>query len=432
MKAKEIVLLIFIVTAGILFHHAYTGELDVYFDFEDNILIFTDEYVYEEFQELEPPFPSLLQITNSHGNIEIQGTDEEKISISFQKKIWRKNEEDAKEVSNELKMIIHKDAGKLTVKTNRDEFKRRNFKTSFRISLPTGMNIDVVNSYGTVNVSKVEKTDIRNRHGKIIASNIGKELFIKNSYKDVEIEDIQSDCQLESKHSTMFVNRVDGNVEITLPYGKIHVENINQDVQIKGYHSEIYGENLKGTVNVENSYRKISLFNVGPTKITGHHSFVEVEGARGYLDVKDNYNKVKVINIKGDLTINGKSLGIYGKTIIGEKINISSSYRDVELSEFSGKTTITLSHGDIVLEPLPLTHPIEVNGAYAGIKFYWPLRGRYPIEAKVKNGDISWKLPVELNSQEDNHFSTIKAFLEEKENPAIFLSTSYRTILIEE
>ena len=230
----------------------------------------------------------------------------------------------------------------------------------------------------------------------------------------------------------MYISKVEGKVQITNRYGKIHLENISQDVKIEGLHSEVYGENLRGAVEVDNSYRKITLFDVGPTKITGHHSNVEVEDARGYLDIKDNYGKVKVNNIQGDLTISGKSLDVYGKTIVGQKIYVSSSYRNIELSEFSGKTTILLSHGEIVLEPSPLTHSIEVNGEYAGIKLVWPLGGKYPIEAKIKNGDIKWKLPVELSFQEENDFTTIKAFLQEKDNPSIFLSTSYRTIWIEE
>jgi len=432
MKAKEIILLILIIVAGVFFYHAYTGKLDFSFAIDDHFFFLTDEFAYEEFQELEPLFPPKLQIINAHGDIEIQGTDEERITISFQKKIHRKNEEQAKEVSDKLKMIINKDAHQLTISTNRDEFRRTNFRTSFRISLPPGMDVEVENSHGTVKASKVRNTNISNRHGKIIASDIGGDLVIKNSYKDVEIENVQSDCQLESKHSTIFIKSVKGKTQIDHRYGKIHLENISQDVKVEGSHSEIFGKNLMGSVEIETSYKDIALFDVGPTKIRGHHSLVEVEGAREYLDVKDNYGKVKVNNIQGDLIIEGKNLDLYGKTIVGQKIYISSSYGNIELSEFSGQTTILLSHGEIVLEPSPLTHSIEVKGKYADIKFYWPLGGKYPFEAKAKYGDIKWRLPIELTFQEENNVSSIKAFLQEKENPPIFISTSYGTIRIEE
>ncbi len=430
MKAKEIILLILIIAAGVTFYHAHTGK--IYVDIDDHIFFDHEKYVYEEFQELEPPFPPNLQVINAHGDIEIQGTDEGRITVSFEKTIWRRNEKQAKAIADELKMTIDKDARQLTISTTRSEFRRRNFRTNFKISLPAGMDIEVNNSYGEVKTVKVRNTNIKNRHGKIIASDIGGKLLIENSYKDVEVDNVQSDCQIEGKHADVFVNRVKGKTQIIHQYGKVRLENISQDVKIEGSHSGVYGENLMGSVEVATSYKKIALFDVGPTKIRARHSPVEIEGARGYVDIEDNYSKVKVDNLQGDLIVNGKNLEVYGKSIVGQKIYITSSYRNVELLEFSGKTTILLEHGEIILEPSPLTHPIEVKGKYAGIKFYWPLREKYPFEAKAKNGDIKWGLPYEMSIQEEDHISTIKAFLEEKEKPSIFLSTSYSTIRIEE
>lgn len=430
MKAKEIILLILIIAVGVTFYHAHTGK--IYIDIDDHIFFGHEKFVYEEFQELEPPFPPQLQVINAHGDIEIQGTDEERITVSFEKIIWRRNEEQAKEIADELKMTIDKDARQLTISTNRSEFRRRNFRTNFKISLPAGMDIEVNNSYGEVKTVKVGNTNIKNRHGKIIASDIAGELLIENSYKDIEVDNVQSDCQIEGKHADVFVNGVKGKTQIIHQYGKVRLENIFQDVKIEGSHSGVYGKNLMGSVEVTTSYKKIALFDVGPTKIRARHSPVEVEGARGYVDIEDNYSKVKVDNLQGDLIVDGKNLGVYGKSIVGQKIYITSSYRNVELFEFSGKTTILLEHGEIVLDPSPLTHPIEVIGKYAGIKFYWPPREKYPFEAKAKNGDIKWRLPYEISIQEEDHMSTVKAFLEEKEKPSIFLSTSYSTIRIEE
>jgi hypothetical protein len=430
MKAKEIILLILIIAVGVTFYHAHTGK--IYIDIDDHIFFDHEKFVYEEFQELEPPFPPQLQVMNAHGDIEIQGTDEEKITVSFEKTIWRRNEEHAKEVADELKMNIDRDDHRLTISTTRSEFRRRNFRTNFKIFLPAGMDIEVNNSYGTVKTAKVGNTKITNRHGKIIASDIAGELVIENSYKDIEADNVQSDCRIEGKHADVFVNGVKGKIQIIHRYGKVRLENISQDVKVEGSHSEVYGENLMGSVEVATSYKKITLFDVGPTKIRARHSPVEVEGAREYVDIEDNYSRVSVDNLQGDLIVDGKNLGVYGKTIVGQKIYVTSSYRNVELSEFSGKTTILLEHGTIVLDPSPLTHPIEVKGKYADIKFYWPLREKYPFEARAKNGDIKWRLPDEISIQEEDHMSIVKAFLEEKEKPSISLSTSYSTIRVEE
>ena len=432
MKAKEIILLILIIVVGILFHQLYTGKIDVFFDLDEDFVVISNEFDYEDYQELKPPFPALLQVTNSYGDVEIQGTNEEKIAVTLRKKVWRRKKDVAQEIADELKMVIQEEADRLVISTTRDEFRRKNFKLSFKISVPMSMDVKVNNSYGTVQVFDVRNTDITNHNGKIHASNITGQLVLENSYKTVEVENIDNDLELESHSSSVYVSQVKGKAHIVHRYGEIHLDDISKDVKVEGSHSEIYGENLAGPVEIESSYKKISLFDVGPTKIKGYSSTIEVEGAEELIDIKNDYGKVLVTNIDGNLVIDGKNLEVTGKSIVSDKIDITSSYRNIELTEFSGKTTIVLSNGEILLDPYPLTHPIEVKGEYANIKLRWPLGKKYRFEAKVKNGEIEWGLPVEISVQEEDHTRTVTAFSQEKESPSIFLSTSYRTIWVEQ
>jgi len=432
MKAKEIILLILIIVVGILFHQLYTGKIDVYFDLDDDFVVISNEFDYEDYQELEPPFPALLQVENSYGDVEIQGTSAEKITVTLRKKIWRRKEDAAREIADELKMVIQEQADRLVISTNKDEFGRKNFKLSFKISVPMSMDVVVRNSYGSVEVFDLRNTDITNRNGEIHASNISGQLILNNSYKTIEVENIDADLELESHNSSVYVSKVKGKAHIVHRYGDIHLDDISGGVKVEGSHSEIYGENLAGPVELESSYKNITLIHVGPTKIKGYSSTIEVEGAEKLVDVKNDYGKVRVTSIVGDLVIEGKNLEVTGKSIVGDKIDITSSYRDIELTEFSGNTTIVLSNGEIVLDPYPLTHPIEVKGEYANIRLRWPLGKKYRFEAKVKDGEIEWGLPAEISVQEEDHTRTVTAFIQEKESPSIFLSTSYRTIWVEQ
>ncbi len=430
MKAKEIILLILIIVVGILFTQLYTGKIDIYFDLDDDFIIVSNEYDYDDYQEFEPPFPPLIQVVNYHGDIDIVGTDEGKMTVTLHKKVWRRKEEDAQKIADELKMLIDKEADKWVLSTNRYEFRKKNFRNSFRISVPSDMDVEVTNSYGSVDVANVNNADITNRHGETFVSDIAGTLSLKNSYRDVDVKNIDSDVYLESNNSSVVVSRVKGKVHIVHSYGKIYADNISEDFKVEGSHSDVNGENLTGPLEIESSYRKIFLMDVGPTKITGHNCEIEVERGVELLDIKNNYGRVKVSDLKGNLVVDGKNLGISGRTIVGEKIDIKSSYRNIALSEFSGKTTIILSHGEVTLEPYPLTYPLEVNGDYSTIKLSWPLGKKYPFEARVKNGDIEWGLLEEVSIQEEDHTRSIKAFIEAIENPSISLYTSYRTIWV--
>ncbi len=185
-------------------------------------------------------------------------------------------------------------------------------------------------------------------------------------------------------------------------------------------------------MDIITSYKNVILLNVGPTKITNKQSRIEVDGIRESLDIFHRYGKVELSNLQGNLFIDGKNVGVYGKSVVGGSISISSSYRDVDLTGFSGKTTITLSHGDVRLDPLPLTHPIRVEGKYAKISLLWPDQEKYPFEAHAKGGDIKWNLPFELSYEQDNSTKTVKAFSWETDKPSIYFSTSYRSISVDE
>lgn len=432
MKTKEIILLIFIILAGVIFYHAYTGKINVDFDWGEGFFFTYDEFVYEDSQQITPPFPPEIQVINAHGDVVVQGTDEEKITVSFQKKIWRRKEEQAEKVSKDLRMLVEKDEQTLMISTNRDEFKRKHFETHFKISVPAGMKAKIKSSYGRVKVFGVGKTDIDNRHGDVIALDIRGDLRIENSYEDVEVENVQASCHIESRHSDVTVNNVKGMTKIINSYGTIHAENISQEITIECPHTSVSGQNLNGPVEIDSSYEKIVLHDADSVIIRGNHSPVEVSGAKGYVNITDSYSRVDLNNIQGNIKIDGRKLTVDGRSIIGDEISISSSYEDIDLTEFSGKTSISLSHGKLQLSPSPLTHPIEVKSQYTDIVLYWPPGEKYPVEAQVKGGDIQWNLPFDLSFQEENSMSIIKAFVQEIGKSSIFLSSTYGTIRIEE
>ena len=192
MKAKEIFLLIFIILIGVFITQVYTGEFHFDLGWGDRFLFGYEKFVFEETEMIESPLPEELRIRNSHGSIEILGSDEENITITFEKRIWRKNESEAQEAAKQLKMFAELEDQALKISTNRQEFRRKNIETHFVIRVPEGMNVTVVNSYGLVRTERVGHTDITNPYGEVFASDIRGTLVVSNRYEDIEIEQVES------------------------------------------------------------------------------------------------------------------------------------------------------------------------------------------------------------------------------------------------
>jgi DUF4097 and DUF4098 domain-containing protein YvlB len=429
MKAKEIILLVFIIAAGVFFYHVQTGKIDVVWD--DFIAWDFNEYTFQETQVIEPPIPASLRVLNSHGQVEVLGAETDRITFTFEKRVWRRDEEKAREVADKLHAVVTKGDAAVTITTNRSDFKRRNFETNFRITVPSGMAVEVTNSYGPVKADQVGETMIDNRHGEVSATNIRGGAVIENSYEDIEVSGLQSNCTIRSGHSDISVKAVAGEVNIENSYGMVDFRGGSQKATITAPHTEIWVEDLTGPLEVRNSYEKITLRNVGTSRIDGSHSPVDADGVAGNLEINDTYEPIILKSIRGNLQVTGGHLSVSGRDIVGDSIYISSSYEDVDLADFAGETTILLSHGDITLTPLPLTGPIDVRATYSPIIFFWPGEAGYPLEAQTKSSDIEWSLFGNFTPEEKDSLTILRAFTEISDKPRILLSTTYGDIRFE-
>jgi hypothetical protein len=432
MKAKEIVLLVLFIAAGILFYEAKTGKIDLEWRLDDFGWLDGRAFTYQESRVLEAPLPSSLRLLNAHGDVTIEGAETAAISVTLEKKVWRRREQEAKAVADALRLRITRDASGLTIGTNRDEFKRRNFETSFRLTVPAAIAVDIQNSYGTVRVGGVAAASIANRHGQVDAAGITGVLKVDNSYEDVTVDGVRSDCEIRAAHSDISARMVEGELTVDDQYGLIRLRNIGRRVAVDAPHSEIVAEDIAGPVDLRNSYEKVTLRRVGPAKVTGHHSEVEAAGVDGDLAVTTSYASVTADGVRGGLRVSGRNVGLTGAGLSGDEVYVSTSYEPVKLSGFSGKATVLVSHGDVSVSPLSLTGPVEIRCDYSPITFHWPAGGPYPIEAQSKSGRIHWRLALPARLEDKDGREQVRAFSDLVGKPGIVLVTSYDDIVVEE
>lgn len=431
MKTREIILLILIVAAGVFFHHAYTGKLDWDIYWDEEFFFFFEPFEFDETLDIEPPFPAEIHVVNRNGEVEIQGTDENRISIRLKKKIWRRDEDTAREAAAALKLVTERDGMKILFRTNREELRRRRFNTYFTVYVPEGIDVKVRNTYGQVKVSNTGNTDIDNPNGTTIVMDVAGTLRLRNKYEDVEITNVEADCFVKSHNGDVYINNVGGSAEVIHSYGKVELDGVVDNASVDAHNSDITCKNIGGSVHAESSYGEVFLRDVGPTTVRCSNCDIEIDGVRDSCDIVDKYGRVEVTNLEGDLKVDGKNMSVFGRSISGESIFISTTYRDIALEEFTGKTEIVHSNGNIFLTPAPLTSSLDVTGDYSDINLYWPEGGRYPFEAQNRGGDIKWEIAEELSYEKENSITVIKAFETETSNPRIFLSTKYGTIRIE-
>jgi DUF4097 and DUF4098 domain-containing protein YvlB len=432
MKFKEILLVIILLAAGFVVYQAQTGQWDVTFGWDDGFFGWGREYTFEETAVIEAPLPSVLEVTNSHGWVEIRGGDRETVQLTFTKRIRRREEADAREVSDRLHYVLDRTANRLSFSTNRDEFRRTGFETGFVLTVPRGMSVTVRNSYGPVDVEEVRDATVRNRHGEISVARIEGPCSLETSYEDVRAEDLKADCRIVNRHAGVRVLTAAGDLRVDNAYGEVRFEDIGGKADVVAAHAEINGSRVQGPVTAETSYEKITLRGVGAARVRARHAAVEAEDVRGDLDVETTYEPVTARDVRGSLTVAGNNVAVTASGIAGPAISVTTSYEPVDIRDFAARLTVSLRHGNLVLAPSELRFPIDVRDEYGSIDFYWPVGAGAPLEARSRGGNVKWDIPGRPDVEKTNGTSFVKAFAASTGGPAVFLSTSYGDIRLEE
>jgi DUF4097 and DUF4098 domain-containing protein YvlB len=435
MKFREILLVAVLVLAGFVVFQVKTGRwnLDGDWVWFDDLGIGGQEAAAEEQRTIAAPLPPALEIMNSHGSVEVRGGDQDFVQLTFKKSVWRRKKEDAESLAAQVKYTMTATTDRLVLATNRTELTQaHNIETSFILTVPKTMVVNVTNSYGTVRVESVRQATVRNRHGELYASNVTGPCDLETSYDDVEAEGIQGACQIVNSHGDVRAGSITGDLSVETSYARIRIDGVGGKADLRSPNTDVEVLRVKGPVTVDASYEKVVLGNVGPAKVIGHNMEVVANTVHGDLEVHTSYDPVRAEGVEGQFIVDAHNATVTGKGIDGPSISIKTSYENVSLTNFSGAATVINHNGQVTLQPRDLKGPIDVRNEYGDIDFTWPSGEKARLEARSKGGSVSWGLEAKPDVNETNGVSLVKAFSGEAAAPLVFLSTTYDNIHIQE
>ncbi|HOW86347.1 MAG TPA: hypothetical protein P5119_10165 [Candidatus Aminicenantes bacterium] len=435
MKFKEVVLVIFLILAGLVLYEVKTGHwsFDWAWDWDEGGFGPAGrEVTAEETRTIAAPLPAVLEVENGHGWVEVRGADQDFAQLTFKKVVWRRNEAEAREIAGRIRYTMDTAAGKLRLATNREEFRRKNFETGFVLTVPRSMTVRVTNGYGTVRIEDVGEAAVTSRHGEVFVSGIDGPCALETSYEDVEARDIKGTCRIVNRNGDVRAVSITGDLTVRTSYARIRVEDAGGRADLYGPNSAVEALRVAGPVRVEASYEKVHVADVGPAGIFGHNMTVSAENVRGDLEVRTSYEAVKAAGIRGKLMVEAHNAAVEARDIEGPLVSIQTSYDNVTLAGFSGEASIVNRNGNVSLEPKLLKGPISVDNEHGSIVFLWPAGERARFEARARGGSIRWGLSAKPDVDETNGSAVLKAFSAEAAAPLVTLSTAYDDIRVEE
>jgi hypothetical protein len=392
LSGGDIVLLIFLLIAGTTatsLTKAFSGggfgwksDRDRFpFDIED--WDFPDSRPTFEFtEEVSQPVGAgntPLEVVNKFGNVALFVHSLPTIKVKLQEKVRAEDEVRAREISNQLKIVIDgKDKG-FSVFTNRGDLRdewRRGLETHLSVWVPKSM---------TVTVS--------NEHGQVSLEGISGNHFIKNAHGSVTIRNVDGSLRVENRHGPVNVSAITGDCKIKNRYGSIEVEAVGGRTEIENAHGPVDLRKLKGAADLSNSY--------------GHIVCTDVEGG---LAVEGKHSEIRGQNIGGD-------------------VQVATAYQSIDLENVLGSINVRGQHGDITIRnPQPQIKPIVINAEYSSVAITLPKESRFELDASSKYG----KFESGFDSVHLTESTAGKSLRVRGSNgtggPPITIQTSYRTI----
>lgn len=430
MRAREIVLAVFIILAGISLTAVKTGRLS--FGDGDFWGGSGREFRFEESREIPGPVPTRIEVANVRGQVTVEAAETGSVQVLFSKRLWRKEEAEAQAAAAGLRLTVNRTEDRLILTADAVDGSTRRFETGLKLVVPAASTVVVKNAYGPVRASGLASAELTNSHGSVSAARIAGALVVRTSYEPVDVDGVGGDCQIEAPRSEVHVRMVSGDLLVENSYEPVRIDGAARALTVSGNHSDILAKGIGGRAEIGSSYEPIRVVGAAEAKIRGLQSDIELEDIRGAADVTDDHGSLRARNVAGGLKVDGKDLGVWASGIGGPEIRISTSYQDVDLLDFGGPAVIVLQHGDLRLRPRDLSGPVDVQGSNAAVDVEWPAGLRAPLSARTASGEIRWSLAEKPASLTANGSSEVKAFPEAAGRPGLTIVTSYGDVTVRE
>jgi hypothetical protein len=239
-----------------------------------------------------------IEVVNRFGDVDITLAESDP-TWTWDSKVWANSQERADALLETLSMDVTTDGNtqtwtivmpesssdlkgvqsNLTMKVPADvDVKLLNAHGNVRIDGMTA-RVDLTNSHGNVNASKIAKGSIVVRHGNTTLQSASGEVSIDSGHGNVSASDLESKLTVNGSHSSISVDTAE-DVVLDASHGRIVAKNIHGDVIATNRHASTDITSFGASVSANAAHGNINLIAANP----GFNSIV-AEATHGSIKV---------------------------------------------------------------------------------------------------------------------------------------------------
>jgi len=281
-------------------------------------LLQAKEFSFPLQKELTVEEPLSLEIEDPRGEIILESHDLNKIIIQAQKIVEAKDNKEAEELAQKIRVDIEKAGALVSIKTKY----QRTDRGGFWERLFSGRkSVEGYVSYHIFVPKDIRQADISVTSGEIRAFYLKGKLSLSATSGDIELAGAEGEISTSA---------TSGNIQVRDLKGKISLEGTSSDMQVKNLEGDLNIDCTSGEVDIED-------FN-GTLKSSQTSGDLEGRGIKGDVSITTTSGDVSVEQTEGGLDLSSTSGNLEAKTQI-----VSS--KNYYLSTTSGEVYLSISKG---------------------------------------------------------------------------------------
>ncbi|HET9216284.1 MAG TPA: DUF4097 family beta strand repeat-containing protein [Terriglobia bacterium] len=288
--------------------------------------------------------------------------------------------------------------------------------------VPSGSSIEIINRYGSVEVTPADTDQIVLEVAKSITASeekLAEELSKDFNYSIVEEANRyrvisnynRDDNRLRGrrfrtsltvkvpKRSNVTINNRYGGVEISDITGDQHVENgfgpavvsrIAGAVDIKNRNDRVVVEDVTGAAVIVNEFADVEVRRIGGRlELKDRNGNVEVEEVKGDADISNQFGSINLKDIQGALTVNARNTSVEALRV-GGNVAVENQFHYVTLEDVKGTVSVVNRNGNVELRYTePPRNNIRVTNKFSDVRMILPSSSSFSIDARTRFASVS-------------------------------------------
>ena len=412
---------------------------------------FGTSYSYSEEKSYPLTTPTPVRIENSYGSVTVMPGSDQEVKVRIRKMVYQNDESRAKQIAAEIRVEAgpegQAEAASFLVKTNRDALASKDyrFNTDLEVLVPPKTQVKVENSFGEVRAANLEgRLELSTTHNELEIRDCSGEFIASNRYGDSRFVNLTGNLTVDAR-GRISAETIKGNVALTNEFHAVEVRDVDGTLTVSNTESSVSVEKITKPVVINARGTQVTVSNLDSSlKLTTSHRRVQVSDVEADVDAEISYLAATLKNIRGKTTIRSNSdrltfedvgalnVKAQGTAVTASNVNgpvdIETTMRDVDLSDFNATCKVVNQFGDITLSPKTLGKgEINVKGRNGAIELYLPEGAAFEIQANARNGrivsDYAGLVPAEAGSDAGTLKGKVKSG-----GPTIVLDSEYGNI----